>query len=408
MRILVICYEYPPVGGGGATFCEACCEALVQSGHEVDVVTSGMADLPTFEQRNGVDIHRVRCFRRHRYYATSPELLTQVYPSYRKALELQLTQPYDVCHCHFVVPSGLTAYMLQKKTGLPYVLTAHGSDIPGYNPDRFSCLHRLIRPAWTRIMRASDAVTTPSRFLRGLINRQIDIPVQVVPCGFDPISRDGVVRRNRLLVASRVVERKGIQFLIRALEQIDTDWEICVAGDGPYLPEVKKLAAELSVRVNFLGFIPRDKLIRLYESARVFVFPSIQENFPLVLLEAMAGGCAIVTTSAPGCAEVVGDAAVKVKPGCPNALREAVSRLLTDGREIERLGKLGAERIADLAWCRIIERYEAVFRGVAEIDESFGMNTRPPCNQVSSSFGLETLESLAERDSEPTSDDADS
>jgi len=60
LRILSLSYEYPPIGGGGAPMCEGLSEALAAAGHEVDVVTSGLKDLPELEERRGVRIHRVR------------------------------------------------------------------------------------------------------------------------------------------------------------------------------------------------------------------------------------------------------------------------------------------------------------------------------------------------------------
>ncbi|WP_119459248.1 glycosyltransferase family 4 protein [Rhodospirillaceae bacterium SYSU D60014] len=361
MKILSVCYEYPPVGGGGATVCQGTAEAFVKAGHEVDVVTSGMKDLPPFEERNGVGIHRVRCIRLHRHYSTAPELLTQILPSYRKALELMERKAYDVNHCHFVVPSGLVSYLLWKRRRLPYILTAHGSDVPGYNPDRFDLMHRLIKPVWRRVIAGSSGVTTPSHFLAELIQRQIDVPVEVIPNPYDPPKTADVSRRNRILVATRMVERKGVQDLIRAFAQLKTDWELVVAGDGPSLPMLKALAAETGARATFLGFIPRQDLAALYRTAKIFVFPSLQENFPMVLLEAMAAGCAVVTSTAPGCAEVVGDAGIKVEPRNVEALRTTLERLVGDETEIKTLGRLGQDRIDRFASARVTVQYEATF-----------------------------------------------
>ena len=66
----------------------------------------------------------------------------------------------------------------------------------------------------------------------------------------------------------------------------------------------------------------------------------------MVLLEAMAGGCAVVTSSTSGCAEVAGGAGVLVEPENELALREALSRLLRDDREIDRIARLGLDRVA--------------------------------------------------------------
>ena len=137
MNILCMTYEYPPVGGGGANVAHPLAATLVSRGHTVDVVTSGMRDLPARETMDGVNVHRVRCVRRHRHFTTTAELMTYVWPAYRKALELTKAKQFDLNHTHFAIPTGLASWLLYKKTGLPYVTTIHGSDVPGYNPDRF-------------------------------------------------------------------------------------------------------------------------------------------------------------------------------------------------------------------------------------------------------------------------------
>lgn len=102
-------------------------------------------------------------------------------------------------------------------------------------------------------------------------------------------------------------------------------------------------------------------LAQLYHSSRVFAFPSLQENFPLVLLEAMAAGCAIVTTDATGCAEVVGDAAVRVPPADVGALAQALRRLLSDDEQVHHLGRAARQRVARFAPEQIADEYIAFF-----------------------------------------------
>lgn len=368
MRILTICYEYPPVGGGGGVVCQGVAQALVGAGHEVEVVTSGMRDLPPLQEDGGVLVHRVPCVRRVRFHATAAELATQILPSYRKAMALHRERPFDLVHCHFIIPSGVVAYMLRRSTGLPYVLTAHGSDVPGYNPERFELMHHALAPFWRRIIKRGAALTAPSRFLQGLIGRRLDAPVEVIPNGFEPMAPQGdVPRRDRILVVTRMVERKGVQHLIQAMAGLAAPgWELVIAGDGPYLPVVKQMAQDLGVRATFLGFIGREDLPALYRSARVFVFPSLQENFPMVLLEAMSAGCAVVTSTVPGCAEVAGDAALLVEPGDAMGLRQALSRLLAEPGLIEELGQRGLQQAAHFAPERILRLYEGVFRRALE------------------------------------------
>lgn len=362
MRILTVCQEYPPVGGGGATACQVLAEALARKGHEIDVLASAMPDLPKVEVRGGVNIHRAACLRRRRHYSTAAELATWVPPALALGVGLLRRRHHDLIHCHFVVPGGLVAAPLARHFGLPLVLTAHGSDVPGYNPDRFGLMHRCIAPAWRRIVRAATTLTAPSAHLAGLIEAAAGRPVEVVPNPFDPPPVPSArARADIILVATRLVQRKGVQTLLEALNGAVPGFEIVVAGDGPLLEPLRAQARAHGLPVHFTGFVTRERLAELYAGARIFAFPSIQENFPMVLLEAMAHGCAVVTTSAPGCAEVVGDAALTVPPGDVAALRAAVRRLAHEPELTARLARRGARRVRRFASARIADAFLAIF-----------------------------------------------
>lgn len=361
MNILCVNYEYPPIGGGGGAACKGLAETLVGLGDAVDVVTSGMKDLPAYEEVEGVRLHRVPCLRRHRHYTKLLEMMTQVVPAYHKALALVRQNDYAVNHTHFVFPTGLTSYWLWRKTGLPYVISVHGSDVPGYNPDRFRLPHLLLLPVWRRVVANAKCLITPSVFLKGLVEKHTDAKVEVVPYGIDFPTLPKKPKQKRILVVTRMFERKGVQFFIKALQGLDGGWEVCVAGDGPYLPTIRQMARDYRVPARFLGYVQGAKLLEYYQSATIFVFPSIQENFPVVLLEAMNAGCAVVTTTAQGCAEVVQDAAIKVAPQSPSALRHAVERLINDEQEVARLSRLSLQRIAELSPKRIAREHRKVF-----------------------------------------------
>lgn len=368
MKILCISYEYPPLGGGGAPVCEGICRALVDAGHSVDVVTSRMKGLAEEERRGGVLVHRHSCVRTKEHYTTIPELATGLWPAAKMGLRLVRAGEYDLIHCHFIVPSGIVARWVGRRTGLPYVLTAHGSDVPGYNPDRFHLAHRLIGPVWRNVLRNAAAVTTPSRFLSRSIRSRVDIPVEVIPNGYDPPRRPEAARRNRVLVVTRMFERKGVQHLIRAMRGIDPAWSLHIVGDGPYLPVLREEAARAGVEAVFHGYVRGEPLADLYHSAKIFSLPSSHENFPVVLLEAMGAGCAIVTTSGTGCEEVVGSAGVCVEPGDSQALHDVLARLTSDDEEIQRLRARALARSERFTWRSIGREFEALFRRHARVE----------------------------------------
>ncbi len=367
MRILSLTYEYPPVGGGGGVVAAALNEQLVLQGNSVTALTSRMKGLPATETMRGVTVHRTACWRRYRHYTTALELLTTLLPAYNKACELIETNRPDILHTHFVLPSGIVAWRIARRFKLPYVITAHGSDIPGYNPDRFAGLHKLLKPLWLRIVANASTLISPSEFLAKLIRRRVNMPIRIVPNGYTPSATLGRKKRKLVLVVARLFPRKGVQRFIESVAGMSSDWEYVIAGDGPYLPHLKALAARLQVPVRFVGFIDARTLRGYYEEARILVFPSIRENFPMVLLEAMDAGCAVITTDAEGCGEVVGDTGVVVEKDNAQQIRTALTALMSDAARCEQLGMLAQRRAELFRWFRVAGLYQNVFEEVLQI-----------------------------------------
>jgi L-malate glycosyltransferase len=177
-------------------------------------------------------------------------------------------------------------------------------------------------------------------------------------------------RRRRILVVARLFERKGVQHVLHALAGLRHDHEVHVVGTGPYLPALVALARDLSVDVRFHGWIDpaSDQLAALYETADIFVLPSDVEDFPMVLLEAMAAGLAIVTTRGTGCDEVVADTGVLVDPGDVAALRAAILALTRDPQRCRLLGRAARQRLlTEFSWAGVARRYAGLYRTVLDL-----------------------------------------
>ncbi len=362
MRVLSLTYEYPPIGGGGGRVAAALNEELARNGDRVEVLTSRMRGFSRRESIGGVTVHRSTCVRRDTHYTTALELSTTLLPAWREGCRLiEAFQP-DLLHTHFVLPSGVIAWRLARRYQVPYVITAHGSDIPGYNPDRFELLHRLLKPFWRQIVANASLLISPSNFLAGLIRRQVDLPIRVIPNGYSPAAALGKTKRNLVLVVARLFPRKGVQRFIEAIPGMPRDWDYVIAGDGPYLPKLKELAERLHVPVRFVGFVDAHTLRGYYEEARILVFPSIRENFPMVLLEAMDAGCAVITTDAEGCGEVVGRAGIVVRKDDAEQIRTALRGLMADPLRCEQLGQVARARADQFRWPRIAALYRDAFR----------------------------------------------
>jgi glycosyltransferase involved in cell wall biosynthesis len=369
MRILTLTYEFPPVGGGGGRVAYELARHLEARGHEIDVVTMRYGNLPRLERLSRrVVIHRVPALRGRVDICKSHEMLTYVCTALPTALSLVRHARYDVCHAHFILPTGLVATALHRLTGLPYVLSAHGSDLPGYNPDRFVRQHALTPPLIRHIVRRSRATIVPSEFLRELVRSCAPgAAVTVVPHGIDVGKFVPEETRSReILVVTRMFERKGVQYLLEALEGFDLrGFSVNLVGDGPYLDALREIARQRRLSVRFWGWLDNDsrELRELYERSAIFVMTSEAESFGMVLLDAMCAGLAVITANGCACEEVTGDTAVLVPPRDPVAIRAALAELMADQPLCAKLGRLARARVEQLFdWSALARRYETLFR----------------------------------------------
>ena len=385
-QILTFCYEHPPFGGGGGQVARRLAEQLGGLGFATDFITMALDDPAQSNAHPAVTVHPAGASRRDRVVCTAAEMVPYLGRALIQAVKLLPRGCHEINQSHFIFPDGLICLLLRKLTGLPYMLTAHGSDVPGYNPHRFAALHRVLLPIWRLVVRNAAHVVCPSVTVERLIHASCgDAPTVVVPNGiemgqFDPFRP----RADRILTVARMLERKGVQYLIEALAGIDAPFTLHVVGEGPFHRHLRELAAARGVEVVFHGALANDgpELRELYETSAIFALASTAENFPMVLLEAMAAGAAIVTTAGTGCAEVVGDCADLVPIADVDATRAALLLLMRDRARRERLGSSARKRAENQFAATVVARqYAELINSAARAVHGERLDTasvRPP------------------------------
>jgi glycosyltransferase involved in cell wall biosynthesis len=366
-------YEFPPIGGGGAAVVAGLSRELAASGHEIDLVTMSFQDHPRKEVVEGVNVYRVPCLRKAKHSCTTPEAFSYLAGAMPTIQRLLTKRRYDIGHAHFILPDGLLAWQVKRYSGLPYVITAHGSDVPGYNPHRLRAAHQIVRPVWKAIVQGASRVICPSEILEQLVLAQRPAPRKtvVIPNGLQVGPYTPRELSPRVLMVTRMLERKGVQYVLEALAESPIAAEVNIVGDGPYLPELRRRAEALRSPARFHGWLDNrsPELRQIYESSGIFVLPSEAENFPIVLLEAMAAGLAIITTEGTGCAEVVGEAGLLVPVRDSGAIARALKRLVEDSELRQRLGAAARQRIEDnFTWRAVARRYVEEYERHARSD----------------------------------------
>lgn len=372
MRILVLNYEFPPLGGGAAPVTKNLASNITSRGHQVDLVTMAYGDLPKREEIGKVNVYRVPCIRSKKSMCHPHEMLSFLPTGFLKSRELINKNDYDLVHAHFIIPTGTISYLLSRLYDIPYAITIHGSDVPGYNPDRFTHLHKLTLPIWKKVIDRSNKIISPSKYLSDLLqthNQGADI--EIIPNGFNYEQYNPHrEKENRILVTSRLFERKGIQYLLEALSKIgnvEENWDVVIAGDGPYKGHLEKKVQKLDLnekfKVKFTGWVEGEELLNLLETSRIFVFPSSHENCPVALQEAMASGNAVIASDKSGTVEVIRDAGITVDPEDIDEFSQKIKTIVQNKQLEEKLRERASTRVREeYNWSKITNQYLATFK----------------------------------------------
>ncbi len=181
------------------------------------------------------------------------------------------------------------------------------------------------------------------------------------------------LRDERLtLTVCQLIPRKDIPTLISSamiLSKTIPQLKMLIVGDGPERGNVESLIREMNLadRVILTGEVSDGDLIGLYRAAELFVLPSVYEGFGIVLVEAMAAGLPVISTTASAIPEVVDGAGLLVPPQDPNRLAETIISVLTNPKLRAEMASKSIMRAANYDWNLIASKYERLYESVTRL-----------------------------------------
>ncbi len=370
MKILVLSHEFPPVGGGGGRVARDLALGLARRGHELCILTAHLNGLPALETVEGVRVARIPSKRRAAFRAEFFEMANYDWSALNAGRKLIQEWNPDLIHAHFAVPAGAAAFALSTLTGVPYVLTAHLGDVPGAVPEKTDRWFQFVYPFTHSIWKSAARVVAVSEFTRRLALQHYRVPIEVIHNGVDvsalPPWQPGH-GAPRILFAGRFMEQKNPALLVEALTRLQTlPWTCVMAGDGPLLEQVRQQVAEsgLVARFSFPGWVTPEQVINLMARSDILALPSRAEGLPVVGVQALAMGLALVLSEAGGNVELVqpGQNGALFPSGDLNALTESLRSLLTSPTAIQSAQAKSREMAKAFDLNVIVEKYEAIFQ----------------------------------------------
>lgn len=393
MRILIV-NHFPLDGSGSGIYTKNLARELSTMGHQVKVIFPEHEGVKfdTFETRiikfknnknSGYDLdYNFPCFTSHprssnTYYDLSEKQMKDYIDTFVRVTqeEVDLFKP-DIIHAQHL---WITPYAAAK-TGIPYIVTAHGTDLKGFVIDK-----RYHPYAIEGAQKAAKIIT---------ISKQVDAETlklykisadktEIVMNGYDEdlfmpkdLSRSLVLNKFDLAdeakyivsFAGKFAYFKGIDILLKAAHiyeaKLDNKVTTLIAGHGELYSDLMKLKKELGLKgVHFLGHVSQEQLVDIYNIADVSTVPSRTEPFGLVAIEAMACGTPVVGTNQGGLPDfVTKDVGVLVDVEDDFALAEAIINELTRSDKASRRQIAHTYALRNFSWKHSIKRVQEIYR----------------------------------------------
>jgi glycosyltransferase involved in cell wall biosynthesis len=397
--VVMVTTSYPRFAGDSVgTFMEPIAKSVAARGHEVHVVAPWHPLITRGAEEDGVHFHfykyaplpslnvfgyagalRADVSMRGSAYLVAPLALAAGWYAARSVAK---RYGATVMNGHWVIPGGVTA--AAAAPSLPLVVSLHGSDV--YVAETLAPARRAARAVFAR----AGAVTACSADLgqRAIALGAHPDRLEVVPYGVDadrfrPDPRLRAKRRAGLGItpkttlvfsAGRLVRKKGFEYLVDAIARVPptTDLVAVIAGAGDLDTELRAQAenARVADKIRFVGNISQDDVAAWLATADIVAIPSVRDDsgnvdgLPNIVLEALASGTPIVTTSAGGIGSVVEHTrtGVIVPERDPSGLAAAIETLARDPALRVRLGEAGrAAVMARFGWEFVAGRFEAAY-----------------------------------------------
>jgi glycosyltransferase involved in cell wall biosynthesis len=376
LNILLINYEYPPIGGGAATATEAIAGQLASLGHEPTVLTSRFRNLRGSIREENVEVVRCPAIRKHLDRSGLIEMFSFLFSAGLKLGSVIKKRHIEAAIVFFSFPCGPLGLWGLKRWDVPYVISLRGGDVPG-NEAALDIFHKLLTPFRRRIFQESVAIVANSHGLKKMSERADPFPVRVIPNGVDTnyfcppaVYDQAEQRRFSFLFVGRFQVTKNLLYLFdnfASMKRSGVDsFVLHLVGDGPQRNELHNYAKHIGIEKELIwhGWLPKDRLRIIYQSVDCLLNPSLCEGMPNVVLEAMACGLPVVASRVPGNDAVVrdGETGRLFDLNKTEIFQQAMHEIMQDRNQARMMGHRGRAWVKkDFSWRQVALDYIHLF-----------------------------------------------
>ena len=318
MKILILNYEYPPLGGGAGVVSKYHAEGLANEEHKVTVLTTWFEGEKELSEKDNLKIIKLKSKRKQTFKSTPDEWLSWISLSKKFLKEYLQNNKFDYCFAHFALPGGEVAKYIHKKFNLPYAVISHGQDIPWFFPKQMFKYH-LFTYFWIKsicnnadklILLTNDMKINADKFMKRKKHKNIIIPNGCQTDTFLPdYSKKG--KKFKILFIGRLVAQKDPFTFLKAIlllkEKIKDNFEVKILGDGPLKVKMENYVTEnkLDNIIEFKGWVNKTQMLHEYQSAHLQIISSKAEAMSIAALESLSSGLYVISTPVSGNTDII-------------------------------------------------------------------------------------------------------
>lgn len=374
MNILLINYEFPPLGAGASTATWHIGKELVAMGHRISVLTTGFQNNTGYCFEDGMHVFRCPGIRKKKSESNIIEMLSFDVSAFMFLPWVILRQRIEGCIVFFSFPCGPLGLWANLLFRIPYVISLRGGDVPG-NERRLDRIHHVLTPLRRLIYRKSLAVVANSQGLKKLAEKADRHCVHVIPTGIDtsffkPLKSRGGNSGIWFMFAGRLSIQKNLFTMLDQLahlkRMIQEEINIHMVGDGPMKKKLQKAAKDLGISENieWHGWVDKNRLLELYQQSDCFINPSFCEGMPNAVLEAMSCGLPVIASNVPGNNDVISDGenGILYDLNDPSGFQRAFKKVIGSASEMTEMGAKSRKTAKNMfSWKKTAVEYFKIF-----------------------------------------------
>mgnify|MGYP006288710315 CR=1 FL=1 len=389
MRVILV-NHFPLEGSGSGIYTKNIAKRLIERGHEVEAIV-----VDKYKNRgNGFPVKTIinydfPCFTTHphsnnQFYHLTNDEMDNYLATFINTIDKEVNSfDPDIIHCQHIWVAPYAA----SKTEIPYIITAHGTDIKGFKKDK-RYHHIAIKAA-----EGAEKIITISKYIHDSVKKHFPVKeekLRMILNGFDEnifhpknlnkknvlsnyINKDlsGLDDINLINFTGKLTDFKGVDLLLKAAEIYEKELDNVVTliiGDGELRDQLEQLEEDLNLSsIHFLGNLPQETVAELYSIADITVVPSRVEPFGLVALESLACGTPVIASKAGGLQDFINSEVGRFFPMDDyQALASEIIGALKNNEKDEKGERASDYALTNYSWNRVIDELLEVYNEVVK------------------------------------------